>query len=249
MSDTHEVWKAIAESKGLYSVSDKGRVRNNETGCILKPVDFSRGYLKVSIKNGDRVEVNRMVHRLVAMAFIPNPENKPEVNHKNGIHGDNCLENLEWATGEENRSHAYETGLARHKDDRYSGYLYGIWKNRKCKNRIRKWDAEWNKDFLVFWRWCLDNGYSEGKHICLKDCNKGYYPDNCYISNNKVNKKRRDLYEKYICFGEEMTIPELSAKYNIQNETLKYRLKKGMSAEEAVTTPLMAKGRPRKEVI
>lgn len=249
MSDTHEVWKEIAESKGLYSVSNKGRVRNNETGYILKPVDFSRGYLKVSIKNGDRVEVNRMVHRLVAMAFIPNPENKPEVNHKNGIHGDNRLENLEWVTGEENRSHAYETGLVCHKDDRYSGYLYGIWKNRKCKNRIRKWDAEWNKDFLVFRRWCLDNGYSEGKHICLKDCNKGYCPDNCYISNNKVNKKRRDLYEKYICFGEEMTIPELSAKYNIQNETLKYRLKKGMSAEEAVTTPLMAKGRPRKEVI
>ena len=185
MSDTHEVWKEIAESKGLYSVSNKGRVRNNETGYILKPVDFSRGYLKVSIRNGDGAEVNRMVHRLVAMAFIPNPENKPEVNHKNGIHGDNRLENLEWVTGEENRSHAYETGLARHKDDRYSGYLYGIWKNRKNKNRI----------------------------------------------------------------GEEFTIPELCEKYAIQTETLKYRLKKGMSVEEAVTTPLMAKGRPRKEVI
>lgn len=68
------------------------------------------GYLGVVLcKNGKTKLI--AVHRLVAMHFIPNPENKPQVNHKNGVKNDNAAENLEWVTQSENMKHAVKTGL------------------------------------------------------------------------------------------------------------------------------------------
>lgn len=94
--------------------------------------------MKVNLKV-DGKSISRQVHRLVAIAFIPNLDNKPEVNHKNGIHEYNRVENLEWVTGEENRKHAYETNLVRHKDDRYSGYLYSVWRRLYKSNMCSEW--------------------------------------------------------------------------------------------------------------
>lgn len=96
-----EVWKPIIGYEGLYEVSSKGRVRSlpfKHSRCkILKLVPKKKGYLFLTLsKNG--VQKPHSVHRLVAMAFIPNPENKPTVNHKNEIRTDNRVENLEWAT-------------------------------------------------------------------------------------------------------------------------------------------------------
>jgi len=89
-----------------YDVSSMGNVRNSKTGRILKNYDDGRGYLRVKIhKRCVRV------HILVAKAFIPNPENKPEVNHKKGKKYDIRASQLEWVTPSENVKHAWENGL------------------------------------------------------------------------------------------------------------------------------------------
>lgn len=97
-----EIWKDIEEYKGLYQVSNLGRVRSIRNGKekILKPFD-NHGYLRVQLYK-DGVRKKETVHRLVAKTFIPNPENKPYVDHINTIREDNKVENLRWVTHEEN---------------------------------------------------------------------------------------------------------------------------------------------------
>ena len=105
------MWKKIYYNniETNYSISDIGEVRNDITGYILKPT-IQQGYAYVTIyidKKGKRVKI----HRLVANAFIPNPDNKPYVNHIDGIRSNNRVENLEWVTASENTRHAVDTGL------------------------------------------------------------------------------------------------------------------------------------------
>lgn len=92
-----------------YFVTENGEVWSTKREKWLSK-SYNNGYAKVGIKV-DGVTHNRMVHRFVAEAFIPNPENKPCVNHINGIKGDNRVENLEWNTYSENNKHAFGIGL------------------------------------------------------------------------------------------------------------------------------------------
>lgn len=95
-----EQWKDIEGYEGLYQVSDMGNVRNVKYNRSLKPVLNPGGYLKVILsKDGKRKTCK--VHRLVAEAFIPNPDNKPTVDHINTIRTDNRVSNLRWFTHKE----------------------------------------------------------------------------------------------------------------------------------------------------
>lgn len=105
-----ELWREIVGSNGDYAVSNQGRVKNTKTGRILKPCIDHRGYGRVCLFTMDRDKRYR-VHRLVAQAFIPNPYNLPQVNHKDGNKQNNTVENLEWITNEDNMRHANTNGL------------------------------------------------------------------------------------------------------------------------------------------
>lgn len=107
-----EVWKAIPETKGFIEISNEGRVRSLLTGSprLLKTQKDKKGYhrLRVTIEGEKR---SYKLHREVARAFIPNCDNLPQVNHKDGNKDNNSVANLEWVTNRDNAHHAIENGL------------------------------------------------------------------------------------------------------------------------------------------
>ena len=119
--EVEEKWKPIV---GFYNeVSNQGRVRsvthvagNGKTyqGKILKPIITKSGYVNVCLTTGnDESRITKRVHRLVADAFIENPDDKDEINHKDGNKENNRAENLEWVTRSENEQHAYDNNLVK----------------------------------------------------------------------------------------------------------------------------------------
>ena len=114
-----EIWKDVKGYEGLYMVSDLGRVKSVEryvkgrysnTQRVKEKIKTQsvkdNGYLIVSLYKNNKSS-QKYVHRLVAEAFIPNPDNLPEVNHKDGNKQNNCINNLEWCTSKENNWHRY----------------------------------------------------------------------------------------------------------------------------------------------
>lgn len=106
-----EVWKPIKGYEGLYEVSNMGRVKSLRwpSPKILSP-EKPGGYCRIQLYKNKK-KIRMLVHRLVASAFIPNPYNKPEVNHIDGDKENNKVDNLEWVTGKENTNHAMKMGL------------------------------------------------------------------------------------------------------------------------------------------
>lgn len=108
---------AIKDFPGYY-VTDTGTVYSRKKDGRIKQLKpwMRFGYSCVCVYQNNKPKWKR-IHRLVAEAFIPNPDNKPQVNHKNGVRDDNCVENLEWVTNAENQKHSYD--FLGHKKPRY----------------------------------------------------------------------------------------------------------------------------------
>ena len=170
MAET-ELWKDIAGFDGWYQVSSIGRVKRlKKVHCnhgkrnivkrelILKQSLDRKGYLTVTVSNGIERKTQK-VHRLVAKAFIPNPDNKPQVDHINRIRTDNRVENLRWATAKENsRNSNHQTMI-----DAF-GKTKGI--------------SEWAEDFdlkkeTVIAR--LQRGWSNEDAVSIKPLREGEY--------------------------------------------------------------------------
>lgn len=128
-----EKWKDIDGYNGMYQVSNKGKVRswkNNKWGKLKSPKILSafkvNGYFRVALsKNNNATQYS--IHRLVCEAFIPNPENKREVNHIDAVKTNNEISNLEWVTSSENKNHAIMMGL-------HGGEINGM--SKLCENDV-----------------------------------------------------------------------------------------------------------------
>lgn len=110
MDNIQEIWKDVAGFEGIYQISSHGRLRSNKGMLVRKLYITQLGYQCITLNRNGRKKTFK-IHRLVASAFIANPDNKKSVNHKDGNKLNNCTENLEWTTHAENIKHAYEIGL------------------------------------------------------------------------------------------------------------------------------------------
>lgn len=105
MDDRKEKYKDIDGYNGKYQITTWGRVYNVDKEKFVTQEVHCKGYLRVDLIDEQGKRKHHKVHRLVAKAFIPNPEHKPQVNHKDGNNQNNSITNLEWVTDMENKEH------------------------------------------------------------------------------------------------------------------------------------------------
>ena len=144
--------KDIKGYEGLYAVTSCGRVWSYKRQKFLTPSTNEKGYLYVSLyKNGEHKRCR--IHRLIAEAYLPNPNNLPQINHKDENKANNCLQNLEWCNAKYNTN--YGTGIERAANSR--------------KKPILQYDL--NGNFIREWECTADVGSEVCGHIC--HCLKG----------------------------------------------------------------------------
>ena len=131
-NDITEIWKDIEGYEGLYWASNLGNIKSLKK--ILKLNKVAKGYFHATLYK-DGIPKTFKAHRLTAKAFIPNPENKNEVNHKDGIKTNNNILNLEWNTRAENNRHAIENGLLKFKKGE-GNFWYNKTRGNSCRKKL-----------------------------------------------------------------------------------------------------------------
>ena len=127
---SNEIWKVI-EDYPNYEVSTLGRIRNRETLKLMTPCKNKIGYMLVNLSASDKKNKTPYVHRLVAKAFIENPENLPQVNHKDEDKTNNTVENLEWCSSRYNVNYGHRK--LKHLES---------WKANKANNMLSSFNAK-----------------------------------------------------------------------------------------------------------
>lgn len=135
-----EEWKSVPNFS-LYQCSTEGNIKNIKTGKLLKLIKNKSGYVRICLKNDENKTKSMRMHIIVAKTWIPNPENKPTVNHINKIRNDNRVINLEWATHKEQAEHKKEFNK---KNNIKINHNRGrqIWKcDLNTKEKLKKYDS------------------------------------------------------------------------------------------------------------
>ncbi len=216
-----EIWLPITDFES-YEISNYGRIRNIKTNKPQKSFLNDKGYLKVAIINNDGIKRKFRVHRLVGLMFIPNPENKPQINHKNGIKTDNHVDNLEWATGEENIEHALRSDFIKSKKRKLTKEdVFSILEN---KNNLTK--RELANQFNV--SICTIRNIQRGK--IYKSITKDYYGViNIYRPiyqpkpKHTTNPLRKLSYEEYVFIIDNKNVisqNKLAKQFNVSKRTI-----------------------------
>jgi hypothetical protein len=116
-----EIWRPVKDMEEYFWVSNLGKVKSRRG--VLKAGPAKNGYVRVHLNVRGFCKINKVVHRLVAVAFIPNPEEFLEVNHKDGVKTNNRSDNLEWTTNQGNMDHAKRMGLVWKHERHFSAKL------------------------------------------------------------------------------------------------------------------------------
>lgn len=174
-----EIWKNIEGYENRYEISNLGNIRNKQTKHIFSQKINKYGYKIVRFRfRKQNKYFHELVHRLVAKAFISNPNNYPQVNHKDGNKQNNCIDNLEWCTAKQNSNHAIENNL-------YQKNIIGILNyTNSLKIPVLQYDLKGN--FIKKW----DSIYSTKQY--------GFIPQNVSDCCKGKIKKHKNFVWKYI---------------------------------------------------
>ena len=195
-----EEWLTIKDFDN-YKISSLGRVQNIETGRILKLI-LSGGYFKIKLSQNHNGK-SFSVHRLVALAFIENPENKPQVNHKDKNRSNNNISNLEWST-------ALENNLHRSKDVvQTTNQNIKIWRVDKDTNE----KLEFSTSIYLAAVWCFENGYSHSIQNARGNIScsvRGVYHQSCgfkWIIDEQLSLENEEWKNVIFCATNPFTQP------------------------------------------